>query len=212
MREDDENGDASLPMGRTLALSDGIFAIAMTLLAFQVQPPDLQGDQVHHLARALGDLSDRYWVYALSFAVIGLFWMGHHRLFRSMVTIDDTTSMLNLLVLMAMAALPFPSAVMGRYGGERSAVILYASSMAVAAGLMVALRVVAERRHLLADTVSRSDVQAGMWRSWSTAIVFAASIPVAVVAPRVAPYLWIGVLILRVAPGIRRRRAARARA
>ena len=197
-------------MGRTLALSDGIFAIAMTLLAFQIQPPDLRGNQVHHLAGALGDLSLRYWIYALSFWVIGLFWMAHHRLFRYMVTIDDTTSLLNLLVLMAMAALPFPTAVMGRYGSERAAVILYASSMAVAGCLMMVLWVVADRRHLLAGRVSQSEINAGLWRGGTTALVFALSIPVAIVAPRVAPFLWILVLVMRITPRLRRRRSARA--
>jgi uncharacterized membrane protein len=207
MSEDDERGGTVFSMGRTLSLSDGIFAIAMTLLAFQVQPPDLQGDQQRHLAQALADLSNRYWIYALSFAVIGIFWMGHHRLFSYFEAIDDSTTLLNLLVLMAMAALPFPSAVMGRYGHQRAAVILYAASMAVAGTLMTSLWVVADRRHLLSDRATKADVHAGLWRGGSTAVVFALSIPVAVVAPRVAPYVWIIVLVLRVAPAIRRRRA-----
>jgi uncharacterized membrane protein len=210
MSEDDESGGTPFSMGRTLSLSDGIFAIAMTLLAFQVQPPDLHGDQEHHLAQALADLSSRYWVYALSFAVIGIFWMAHHRLFGYFEAIDDTTTILNLVVLMAMAALPFPSAVLGRYGQERVAVILYAASMAVAGTLMLSLWIVADRRHLLSDRATRAEIKAGLWRGGSTAAVFAVSIPVAVVSPRVAKFLWIIVLVLRVAPGVQRRRATRA--
>jgi hypothetical protein len=79
-------------------------------------------------------------------AVIGIFWMSHHRLFGYFQTIDDTTTLLNLVVLMAMAALPFASAVIGRYGHQRAAVILYTASMAVAGTLMVSLWVVADRR------------------------------------------------------------------
>jgi len=56
MQEDDERGGGGVALGRTLALSDGIFAIAMTLLAFQIQPPDLHGNEVHHLASALAPL------------------------------------------------------------------------------------------------------------------------------------------------------------
>src|SRR5580692_1278988 len=95
MIEDDERGGASLSLGRTLALSDGIFAIAMTLLAFQIQPPDLTGPQVHHLAAALGDLSSRYFVYVLSFGVIGLLWLAHHRLFSYLDHIDESFTLLN---------------------------------------------------------------------------------------------------------------------
>jgi uncharacterized membrane protein len=208
MIEDDERASNSLSLGRTLALSDGIFGIAMTLLAFQIQPPDLSGQQVHHLARALGDLSSRHWIYALSFAVIGIFWMAHHRLFRYFEAIDESTMLLNLVVLMAMAALPFPSAVMGRYGSERAAVILYASSMAVAGTLMMSLWLIADRRHLLSDRATKTEINAGLWRGASTAIVFALSIPIAVVAPKDAPYVWIIVLIIRVAPRVRGRRSA----
>jgi hypothetical protein len=62
MSEDDERGGTPFSMGRTLSLSDGIFAIAMTLPAFQVPPADLHGDQERHLAQALADLSSRYWI------------------------------------------------------------------------------------------------------------------------------------------------------
>ena len=105
--EDDERVDAAMGLGRMLALSDGIFAIAMTLLAFQIQPPDLRGRDVHQLARALGALGDRYYVFALSFWVIGMIWLGHHRLFRSVERADEALMVINLLFLMTVAALPF---------------------------------------------------------------------------------------------------------
>jgi uncharacterized membrane protein len=195
--EDDESAADARSMGRTMALSDGIFAIAMTLLAFQIQPPDLHGPQVHHLARALADLSTQYWVYLLSFAVIALFWLAHHRLFRLVTHIDEPFIRANLVFLMAIAALPFPSAVMGRYGSQRAAVILYAAALTVTATLETILWILADRRHLLDPTVARPDVREGIARGSSTAIVFAASIPVALVAPQVAPFMWIGIPPLR---------------
>ena len=137
MQGDDEVGGGGIALGRTLALSDGIFAIAMTLLAFQIQPPDLQGNEVHHLASALGALGNRYFVYVLTFAVIGTMWLAHHRIFRHVRRADEALMSLNILFLMAIAVLPFPSAVMGRYGDQRAAVVLYASSMIVAGSLLV---------------------------------------------------------------------------
>ena len=149
MQEDDEEAGGGIALGRTLALSDGIFAIAMTLLAFQIQPPDLHGNEVHHLASALGSLGSSYFVYVLSFAVIGSLWLAHHRIFRHVRRADEVLMSLNVLFLMAIAAMPFPSAVMGRYGSERTAVVLYASSMAVAGSLLGALLLLARQRRLL---------------------------------------------------------------
>jgi uncharacterized membrane protein len=209
MQEDDEEAGGGIALGRTLALSDGIFAIAMTLLAFQIQPPDLHGSQIHHLASALGALGSSYFVYVLSFAVIGSLWLAHHRIFRHVRRADEALMSLNVLFLMAIAAMPFPSAVMGRYGSERTAVVLYASSMIVAGSLLGALLLVARRRGLLTPGTSHEGVVAGLWNSASTVAVFTLSIPVALVAPTVAPYTWLVVLPLRLVSGRVSRRAAR---
>jgi len=208
MHEDDEGGEGGIALGRTLALSDGIFAIAMTLLAFQIQPPDLHGNEVHHLASALGALGNRYFVYVLSFAVIGTLWLAHHRIFRHVMRADEVLMSLNVLFLMAIAALPFPSAVMGLYGSERTAVVLYAASMIVAGSLLGALLLVAHRRGLLAPETSHEGVVAGLWNSASMVGVFTLSIPVALVAPTVAPYTWLVFLPLRLVSGKVSRRAA----
>jgi uncharacterized membrane protein len=201
MQEDDEGGGEGLALGRTLALSDGIFAIAMTLLAFQIQPPDLHGSEIHHLASVLGALGNRYFVYVLSFAVIGTLWLAHHRIFRDVRRADEALMSLNVLFLMAVAALPFPSAVMGLYGSERTAVVLYASSMAVAGSLLGALLLVARGRRLLTPEATQEGIVASLWNSAATVAVFTLSIPVALVAPTVAPYTWLVVIPLRLVRG-----------
>jgi uncharacterized membrane protein len=209
MQEDDEGGGEGLALGRTLALSDGIFAIAMTLLAFQIQPPDLHGSEIHHLASVLGALGNRYFVYVLSFAVIGTLWLAHHRIFRDVRRADEALMSLNVLFLMAVAALPFPSAVMGLYGSERTAVVLYASSMAVAGSLLGALLLVARGRRLLTPEATQEGIVASLWNSAATVAVFTLSIPVALVAPTVAPYTWLVVIPLRLVRRKVSRRAVR---
>jgi uncharacterized membrane protein len=208
MQEDDEGGGERLALGRTLALSDGIFAIAMTLLAFQIQPPDLHGSEIHHLASVLGALGNRYFVYVLSFAVIGTLWLAHHRIFRNVRRADEALMSLNVLFLMAVAALPFPSAVMGLYGSQRTAVVLYASSMAVAGSLLGALLLLARGRRLLTPEATQEGIVASLWNSAATVVVFTLSIPVALVAPTVAPYTWLVVIPLRLVKGKVSRRAA----
>lgn len=202
MNEDDEHSERGVDLGRTLALSDGVFAIAMTLLAFQIKPPsDVSGDGAG-LARALGHMADSYYVYALSFAVIGLLWLAHHRTFARIDHADDLLMGLNLVFLMTVAALPFPSAILGDYGNQRSAVILYAAAMAVAGALLTFLNLVVPRHGLMAPTTTVQLMRRGIWLSGSMAAIFALSIPVAVVAPTVAPYMWLGAFVVRV--GVRR--------
>lgn len=207
--EDDEQSDGGVGLGRTLALSDGVFAIAMTLLAFQIKLPAHLDGNGDGLARALGSIADEYYVYLLSFSVIGLLWLAHHRTFGKIHHADELLMGLNLLFLMTVAALPFPSAVLGQYGNQRAAVIVYASAMAIASGLLTALHVVVLRRGLMAPSVTAEVLRRGTWRSVSMAVVFALSIPVAIVAPKVAPFVWLGTFVLRVVFPISPRRRRR---
>lgn len=198
MDEDDEQAGGRVGLGRTLALSDGIFAIAMTLVAFQIQAPNLQGGAIHHLAHALAHLAPDYYVFALTFFVIGAFWMGHHRLFRQLRRADERLMSINLVFLAAIALLPFPSAVLGRYGGEASAVILYALNMMAVGVLLGILTLVAQRRRLLAPSMTPAGVRRAVWRSASLVAVFGASIPVALVDANVAPFIWLAIVPARV--------------
>jgi len=201
MDEDDERESAGLHavvgLGRTLALSDGIFAISMTLVAFQIQIPDLRGNQVHHLGHALRHLGPSYYVFGLTFFVGGAFWMAHHRLFRQLARADERLMSLNLVFLAAIAFLPFPTGVLGRYGGERAAIILYAGVMVAAGVLLGLLTLVAHHRRLLAPTMTPAGVRLALLRSGTMVAVFAASIPLALAIPKAAPDFWILLFPLR---------------
>jgi uncharacterized membrane protein len=104
--------------GRAHGLSDGVFAIAMTLLVLDLKVPDLSHHELdHHLSAALASQGGAYFAYALSFYVVGRLWLGHHRLFRHVTEADERLLRLNLLVLLFVGVLPFPTALLGRYGG-----------------------------------------------------------------------------------------------
>ena len=208
--EDDERSEDDVGLGRTLALSDGVFAISMTLLAFQIQPPALTKGDVHRLlVHDLAKMSDVYWVYVLSFTVIGLLWLVHHRLFRHIDRADEVLMAVNLFFLMVVAAIPFPSAVLGRYGNERVSVVLYAATMSLAAWLLTALTIVVKRRNLLGPSGSEEGLRQGRWRAATTATVFALSIPIAFVATSIAPLTWMATLLVRFLPLPGLRKAAR---
>src|SRR5215510_4445653 len=113
---------------RIEAFSDGVFAIAITLLIIEIGVPHVSSEE--SLSKALGDLWPKYFAYVLSFVMIGIYWANHHSFFRLFVRADHYFLMLNVLFLMAIAFLPFPTAVLGEYlddPGQRDiAVSLYA--------------------------------------------------------------------------------------
>jgi TMEM175 potassium channel family protein len=194
---------------RLLALSDGVFAIALTLLVVSVRIEP--GVTAADLPQALRDLRPEFFAYALSVAVIGAFWVNHHRSFRQIVGVDVGLLWLNIAYLGVVAFIPFPTDVLGRYGDQTSAVILYASVIAAAAFLGWCLYAYARGRHLLATDRGTSDHAAA--RSLRIGAVFAASIPVALWSPSAARAVWIAVIPLGVVSTAarRRRRSGQAR-
>lgn len=101
--EDDQAAPEGI--GRILALSDGVFAIAITLLVIQIALPATAGAD---LPSALLRLWPRYLAYVLSFLVIARFWFSHHLAFRLITRYDGILVWLNLVLLMFVAFLPFP--------------------------------------------------------------------------------------------------------
>jgi uncharacterized membrane protein len=126
-----QSGDEHLHPNETArieAFSDGVFAIAITLLIIEIGVPHVTGEE--SLSEALGDLWPSYGAYVLSFVMIGIYWANHHSLFRLFVRTDHFFLMLNVFFLMAIAFLPFPTAVLGEYldnAAQRDAAVrLYA--------------------------------------------------------------------------------------
>jgi uncharacterized membrane protein len=105
--------------GRVEAFSDGVFAIAITLLILEIKVPEVGkgGD----LWRALGAQWPSYAAYVVSFLVIGIMWVNHHQLFSYVARVDRTLMFLNLLVLMVVAAVPWPTAMLAAYLREGDA-------------------------------------------------------------------------------------------
>jgi uncharacterized membrane protein len=97
---------------RLEAFSDGVMAIAITLLILEIRVPEVEAGG---LARALGKQWPSYAAYLVSFAVIGIIWVNHHRILAYVAVVDRPLLFLNLLLLVFVAAIPFPTALLARY-------------------------------------------------------------------------------------------------
>ncbi len=120
------------PVGvnRLVALTDGVFAIVMTILVLELGAPaadELVGGS------ALGDALREMWpdfaIYALSFLVLGMFWLMHHAIFDNVVQYDMTLQWLNIIYLMFAALIPFATALFGGNGATRWTALIYGLNM-----------------------------------------------------------------------------------
>ena len=96
---------------RTEAFSDGVFSIAATLLVLDLKVPQANGDLLSALARQW----PAYASYAVSFLTIGIIWMNHHTIFAHLRRVDRPLQVLNLLLLLVVALIPFPTSILATY-------------------------------------------------------------------------------------------------
>jgi uncharacterized membrane protein len=186
---------------RTEAFSDGVFAIAITLLVLEIAIPEEEFDD---LWAALADLWPSYLAYVTSFLTIGALWLGHHSIFRRLRRVDATLLRLNLALLMVVAFLPFPTSLMARAlttDAERPAVLLYGATVLAIATLMTAIaRYAVARADLLADEAARVQVRAIAARTAPSLGFYGLVLLLALLAPDIAAFGFVVVAILALAP------------
>jgi uncharacterized membrane protein len=176
-----------IEFSRIVAFSDGVFSIAITLLVLNLGIPKHLADG--DVAQALWEQRENLLAYGLSFAVIGRFWLVHHRFFGEVTAFDSKLIRLNLFYLAWIVLIPFTSEVLGEYGGNTAAVVLYAANLTGVVLIGMWMVADAHRGGLTAMDANAHHEQ--RYRSIYIAAVFLASIPVAVVAPSIAPFMWL---------------------
>jgi uncharacterized membrane protein len=134
---------------RVEAFSDGVFAIAITLLVLTVAQPRTYHNLAHELATQWPSLA----AYIISFAVIGIMWINHHSVFMNLEQVDRGLLYINLLLLMTIAFLPYPTGVLGQAlakgQGTRTAAVVYGVVMAINAYCWSGLWLYASRHRRL---------------------------------------------------------------
>ena len=195
-----------LGLERLVFFSDAVFAIAITLLVLDIRLPsgaDLADN--HQLLLLLAGLWHKYLAYFLSFWVIGLSWISHHRKFLHIQRVDNPLLFLNLLMLMMIAFIPFPTAVVSE-NTNFTATAFYALIMTLACLSGLILWWYATRHHKLIDP--HLD-QHQIWREAlvpvATIAIFVFSIGVAVFYPGLARICWL--LVFPVSLFLRRKAA-----
>jgi uncharacterized membrane protein len=187
--------DSELEFGRIVAFSDGVIAIAITLLTLNLEVPKVQSGDASALAEAILDLSPHFFAYALSFAVIGRLWLVHHRFFATLQSFDGRLMTSNLVYLALIVLVPFSSDVLGTYGENEVAVMTYAATLGLAATVNALMIRYALRHNLVAASERAATIPFGSRRALAIPVSFLASIPIALISPYVAQAVWLLALV-----------------
>ena len=191
---------------RIVNLSDGVFAIAITLLILDIRVPDIPGSLVaSELPGELLSLWPKYLGYFLSFVGIRSFWLIPHSIFRLISAYDRTLLYLNFLFLMLVAFVPFPTSLLGEYGNHQLPVAIYAATLAVGRLLLTALHWYSTRDgRLLDEPQDPATVRFFLIRGLTIPAIFLLSIGVSFFSVSAAIWTWL--IMLAVDAVILRRR------
>lgn len=176
--------------------SDGVFTVALTLLVIDIAVPALpSGSSEAELVAQLRSQVPNILAFALTFWVVAAYWLTHHRHFRFIRRYDGRLQFLNLLLLMTICFLPWPTAVLGRYGDEFAAWVLYALSMTATGLAAMALWVYGSGDHGLADGITPELRVYFTARTLVQPTLFLLSIPVALVSLTLAELCWVAMFV-----------------
>lgn len=181
---------------RLLALSDGVVAIAITLIVLQLDIPTVShATSPSQLAQALGNMGNQLVVYVISFAVIAQFWLAHHRVFRLVRGHDEGLAWVNFFFLFTITVMPFTSKLLGTYGQNPVAVDVFALNLVLASLSATVVVIYGRWRHLLLPEVGDQELAVGRWRGGIIAGLISISAVVAWFSTSVAQYLWFGLFL-----------------
>jgi len=182
--------DTGRRLGRVDSFSDGLFAIAATLLVLSIDVPTVPEADLNG---ALDSLLPSLLAYFISFAVVGLFWLRHHEFFGRLQASDSRLATLNLVFLAFIALLPVPTELLGRYDNSAAPVVIYAVFILVLSFLLRALFHHATKARLFAPGQEAPVDNVAAAAIWTA---FALSIPMAYVSPDIGMYTWLLAAIL----------------
>lgn len=192
---------------RLVALADGVFAIAITLLVLDLSVPrGLNTDEYHE---ALRELLPDLGAYALSVAVLGSFWRDHRRIFRSVRQVDGQVITLSVLGLGVAALLPFPTRLVSDYGDEPASIAIYGAAVAaLGAGHLALVAVLAKRPWLRGDVTPEEGFTLYVLDLAATVVVFLLTIPLTLAVGAAAAWWWLVLIPVKFSLGRRARKRA----
>jgi uncharacterized membrane protein len=194
-REDDKQAvrsEHAHDPSRVLALSDGVFAIIMTLLVLEVHVPELSQGQ--SLTDALRQIWPSLTAFVISFILAGMCWVGHRDLFGLIRQTDRGLVWLNILYLLPLCLLPFAASLLGRYDREPVALRVYGLVLVAIALMRVAIWVYAtSRSHLLWRRLDDRQRGAGLGLTIAPVLVYLVAFAVAGLTPTLSLLIFAAV-------------------
>jgi uncharacterized membrane protein len=188
-----------LGKARIETLADGVFAIAMTLLVLDIHVPSVPAEELN---AALERLLPKLATFALSFILLGIYWVAHHAMLHYVRHTDRPFLWINVVFLMTVALVPFSAALLSAYWRTPTAVVVYAGNLMLVAGTLLCLWRYATRRQRLVDReLDPALIRVAERRIWFGFGICSTAVLVSFWSPAVTLVLFVVMIVYYVLPG-----------
>ena len=191
-----------MSFSRFEAFSDGVFAIAATLLALEIRIPDLSNASPELIQKEFINLLPQIVIYITGFIVIGVIWLNHHALFHLLRRVDRISLTINLFLLMCIAFIPCSTAIIGQYNQYPIVVVFYGLSLAVTGFIYNVLWFYVLNRYIKREGLIHRNLllQTSIW-SISYPVSYLLSALLAFTNSRLSLVLYVLISLFYLAPG-----------
>ena len=183
----EDNAETGLSFERIVFFSDAVFAIVITLLVLEIKTPHLEHPDEITLRHALFELFPKFTGFVVSFLIVGMMWIEHHRIFRYIGHYDGGLLWRNLLMLLCISFVPFPTALFSEFYFSRTAFVLYTASFGCVALTKLWIWHYAVGNGLVGANVSEVVKKRIARRSWAVPMACALAILLSLVSVFMAP-------------------------
>ena len=175
------------------ALTDGVFAIAMTLLVLNLALPEVGKGLTHaDLLNLLSEQRIKFFNYALSFMLLAIFWVRHHRQSHFIKRTDSKYLWMSIFFLMFVALIPFSASLVSDYDNEPLAQVFFGSNILVLGMLLVSSWIYATNHHRLVDRdIEPHEIALVKKRGMVTAFFCVLAMGLSFINPKISPYIYI---------------------
>jgi uncharacterized membrane protein len=193
-----------LGTARVEAFSDGVLAIIVTLLIFEVHLPDLPTNASNDaMIGAFAAIAPKLASFAVSFVTVAIFWVNHHSFFAGVSHTDWKILWANNLLLFFLAIVPFTTAVLGDHLGQPIAVAAYALNLGLAGAAFTLMGwYVLFRARLVDPRISEAARRIEVQRSSIGSALYLLGVPVGLLAPVAAEVLFVAIPVAFIVPGL----------
>ena len=201
-----EKKDLIFSKGRLEALTDGVFAIIMTILVFNVVVPELilftEGDFAsERLSAKFADLWPDFLAYVISFSTLGAFWVAHHRVFRWILYVNRPLIWINISFLMVIGLVPFSTTLLTQYMHSQNSIFVFSFNAILAGLLIYAIYYYVKRNTELVDKSVQALIEkSSSRRVLATVLTYSVSIIFSFIYLPVSMFLLLLVLVPEIIP------------